>query len=385
MRVSGGRCRRSAERRPHRCGSRFPWVEHILFWAVGTGLAAFPIVLANSLAAQELPLVQVAQADEAGIVEEVRLTGSLTSLRSARLSPEVAGRVERIAVDAGDRVEAGALLLELDDALARIELEQARAAEREAETAFEDARRRLGEAQRLAEHDSLAETQLRSREAEVREDAAVLDRRRAERALREALLERHSLEAPFPGVVSRRMTDLGEWVEPGTPVLELVGTGSLRLDLQVPQTYFGRAERDTPVRVQFDAFPEQRFDARIAEVVPVSDSNARTFLARVPLDNANGRLAPGMSARATLEIQTGRRGVIVIRDALLRYPDGRVVVWVAHGEGRERTVSERQVRTGLSFGDRVAISRGLEAGTAVVVRGNEALQDGQAVRVQNGR
>lgn len=335
-------------------------------------------------AAQEAPPVRVAEATESEIVEEVRLTGSLTSPRSASLSPEVAGRVARITVDAGARVDAGQVLLALDDTLVRLELEQAKASEREAEADFADAARRLREAERLAASDSLAETQLRSREAEAERLRAVLDRRRAERAYRAALLERHTLEAPFAGVVSRRMTEVGEWVEPGTAVLELVGTEWLRLDLEVPQRYFGRAEPNTPARIELDALPDERFDARVTEVVPVSDPSARTFLARVRLENPDGRLAPGMSARATLEIETGRRGVVVPRDALLRYPDGRVVVWVADRNDGLATVREQRVRTGLAFGDRVAILEGLEAGTPVVVRGNEALQEGQRVRLENG-
>jgi multidrug efflux pump subunit AcrA (membrane-fusion protein) len=113
----------------------------------------------------------------------------------------------------------------------------------------------------------------------------------------------------------------------------------------------------------------------------VSDPNARTFLVRVRLDNGDGRYAPGMSARATLRLDTGRMGLVVHRDALIRYPDGRITVWVADGAGAERSVREQRVRTGLRFGDHVEVTEGLEAGMPVVVRGNETLQDGQTVQV----
>jgi len=147
--------------------------------------------------------------------------------------------------------------------------------------------------------------------------------RRAERAHQAAIVERHVLTAPFGGVVSRRMGDLGEWVGPDTPILELVQTDRLWLDVRVPQGYFGRVSRDSEVRVRLDAIAGEPLRARVAEVVPVSDPDARTFPARIALPNPEGRMTPGMSGRATLRIGTGRSGVVVPRDALIRYPDGR--------------------------------------------------------------
>ena len=92
-------------------------------------------------------------------------------------------------------------------------------------------------------------------------------------------------------------------------------------------------------------------------------------------------MTPGMSARATVRIGTGREGVVVPRDALIRYPDGRTVVWVATGEGERRRVEERRVSTGLTTGRSIEVREGLEAGTPVVVRGNESLRQDQEVRV----
>lgn len=351
---------------------------------VALAAAALALAAATPAHAQQPPRVALATAEEAEIVEEVSLTGTVTSPQSARLAPQVEGRLARIPVDAGDRVEAGARLAALDAELARLELDSAAAAVEEAEAELDDAQRRLDEVRNLAERQSVAESEVRAREAEVRRDRAVLERRRAGHALQAAIVDRYTLTAPFAGVISRRLGELGEWVGPGTPILELVRVDRLRLDLRVPQSHFGRIGRDTGVRVRLDAMPERSLDAHIATIVPVSDPEARTFLARVDIANPEGRMTPGMSARATLRIDTGRTGVVIPRDALIRYPDGRVVVWVAEGNGATRTVSERQVDTGLTFGDRVAVNDGLEPGTPVVVRGNEALQDGQQVRLEDG-
>jgi membrane fusion protein (multidrug efflux system) len=350
---------------------------------LATRLTAPLLLVAPILSAQELPPVVVDQAERTEIVAELRLTGTITSPRTARLAPEVNGRVAEIAVDAGDEVDAGQILLRLDDEIAHLELAEADAALREATAELDDARRRLAEARDLAKSSGIADTEVRTREAEVNALAAVVDRRKAELGHGEALVARHRLEAPFPGVIARRLTDLGEWVGPNTPVLELVAVDRLRLDLQVPQDYFGRVTLKTLVEVRLAARPDEPLQVSVTRIVPVSDPQARTFLARIALDNGGRRMTPGMSAHAILRMRTGTEGVAVSRDALIRYPDGRIAVWITEGEGPERTVRERRVRTGLAFGDRIEIRSGLEEGMPVVVRGNESLREGQSVRVEN--
>ncbi len=330
---------------------------------------------------QRLAPVELANAERQSIVETLNLTGTLNSPNTASLSPDVEGRVIEIRVDAGHRVEAGDVLCRLDDELAQLELEQTTAAEREAKANLADTERRLKEVQELLQKRAFPESEARSLAAQVERDRAIYQRRTAERAHAAAVLERHVLKAPFDGVVAARHADLGERVGPDAPVLELVAVDRLQLDLQVPQGYFQRVGADTPVTVRVDALPEETFTATLAFVVPVSDPSARTFLVRAFLDNTPVRMAPGMSVRAILRIGTGRDGIAVPRDALIRYPDGRTIIWVVEDNGGQRTVQERLVKTGLAFDGNVEITNGLSEGEPVVVRGNENLQPGQGVRI----
>ncbi len=318
------------------------------------------------------------------VVRQVRLTGTVTSPRVAQVSTSVGGLVEAVHVDTGDRLEAGAPLLDLDRELAVLELERAKAATREAREQLADARRRRAEGRRLLKERNIPESEVRSREAEVRIDRAVLARLEAEQRHQAERVARHTVTAPFPGVVSRKLTEAGEWVEPGTAVVELVALEALRVDFQSPQSYYPRIGVGTGVSVRLDALPEQRLDGRVTGTIPVSDPAARTFTVRVHLDDDDVPMTPGMSAHAVLNLETGRRAVVVARDALIRYPDGRVTVWVVNDSDGTPTVTQRLVETGLTFGGRVEIRSGLEAGTRVVVRGNEALEEGQRVRLQGG-
>lgn len=339
------------------------------------------LLLISGLAAAPVAPVELAPVERSDIVETLRLSGSLTSPYAANLSPDFEGRLVSLNVDAGDRVKQGDILFKLDDELARLELAQATAAEHEAEADLADAKRRVVEVRKLVKEKTFPESEARSLESLVTRNQAILERRRAERAYAAATLERHSVKAPFSGVIAERAADLGERVDTDSRVLQLVAIDRLQLDLRVPQQYFQRVNPGTELSLALDALPGQTIAAKVSQVVPVSDPDARTFLVRARVDNSAARLTPGMSVRAIIRIGTDRQAEVVPRDALIRYSDGRTIVWVAAVENDLYLVEERQVKIGLTFDGSIEVLEGLSVGERVVIRGNEALRQGQQVRV----
>lgn len=348
-------------------------------------LAALAMLLLAGRAGAEAVPVEVAEVVQAPILREVRLTGTVTAERNARLSVATGGLVDRIAVEEGTHVAPGDVLLELDPELAELQWQAARASAEQTRLALGDARRRLREARALAPQQSIAETAVRDLEAEVAEDEALLSEAQARAGYQRALLERHTLRAPFAGVVSGKLTELGQWVEPGQAVLDLVAIDALRLDFAVAEDYLPRITPDAAVSFRLNAAPERTYRGRVATIVPVTDPGARTFLLRVHADEPVAGLLPGMSVEATLRLKTGSEGLTVPRDATLRYPDGRVIVWTVVSGDDGPTVQENLVRIGLAFDGLVEVREGLTAGDRVVVRGNEALQGGQRVQVRGAR
>lgn len=338
-------------------------------------------VLAQAQSKVQAPVIETVTVERRNIAENLSLLGSLGSPHTARLAPDVEGRLVSIEVDAGARVRTGDVLFSLDDELARLELAQAIAAEHEAEADLADARRRVVEARELVAKNTFPESEARSLEALVTRNRAILERRRAERAFAAAKLAHYRLSAPFDGVIASREADPGERVDSDSNVLLLVATDELQLDLRVPQQYFQRVEVGTPVTLRLDALPGQTLESGVAMIVPVSDPDARTFLVRTRIDNRAGKLTPGMSVRALLRLGTDRQTEVVPRDALLRHPDGRTVVWVASVDGEDYVVHERLVKSGLTFDGTVEILEGLAVGELVVIRGNENLREGQKVRL----
>jgi RND family efflux transporter MFP subunit len=305
--------------------------------------------------------------------------------RLAAVSSEIASRVASVEARLGDRVEAGAPLVRLDDTLERLSLDRFEAAERADVARLADARRRLEDARRLVARDNLPANELESREAAVAEAEAILAEERAEIERRRERLRRHVVRAPFAGTVVARLVEAGEWVEPGTAVVDLVATDRLVVDLPVPQRHYPRVGPETGVTLGFEAIADAEVEARVVARVPRSDPTARTFRLRVAPETDGLAIAPGMSASATLRLATGREAVVVPRDAITRYPDGRVTVWVVTGGEDGPVAEERRLRLGAPAGEAaVFVVEGVEPGARVVVRGNEALSPGRTVEIVEG-
>ena len=334
-----------------------------------------------------MPVI-VVRSVRATIAEEVNLTGDLQARRVSLLSAEVDGIVAKLFVDDGDRVSDQQIVLRLDDELSVIAQARATAEVDEAEARHAEAERRYGELTELAKQQHVPKTNVESARAEIRFAEAVLRQAQSDHRRAQALLKRHTVRAPFAGVVKRKLVEVGQWVETSSPLIELVETSFLRLEAPVPQFYFSRVKPGTRVAIRFDSLPDEIFEAAITATIPVSDSAARTFPVRIDLSNERGLLAPGMSARVILQIENknGADALIVPRDAVVRRPDGSETIWTIEVEDGVTKAAPRVVRTGRVYRNNVEVlSDNLEPGTQVVVRGNEILRPGQPVTVTEER
>ncbi len=331
--------------------------------------------------AEPVALVEVSRVRLTPMVLEIPLTGTVTARDHASLSTRVSGLVSALHVSAGDRVDKGALLLSLDPTLEKLGLIETKAESAEAQAILDEARRRRDEARRLGPRKGISESESRAAQAEVTIAQAKLERLYAAERYKKELVARHDVYAPFPGVIARRLTGEGEWVDTGTPVLELVGTEHLRLDLQVPQEHYPTIDTDTRVSVRLDAMPSRSIDGRISAKVALSDSSSRTFLLRVQLADSERGITPGMSAQARLRILGTERVLTIPRDAILRDAYGASWVWTLADVDGAPVATQRTVQVGRSFEGNTELRGGLEPGARVVIRGNETLREGQPVRV----
>lgn len=341
------------------------------------GLLACISTLAHTAEPVEVGIVQP---EPVALRDTLELSGSVTAQHEAQLSARVDGLVSELLVEAGDRVSAQQTLLRQDTELAQRELALAVAQEAQAQAGLEEARRLVEEAQRLRDDNFIPATELASREAAVASARAAQRAAMAQRRLAEERLARHELPAPFDGVVAERMTERGEWINRGDPVLRLVATEAIWLDVAVPQEYRERISRDTPVSILPDSAREVSLRAEVDRVLPVGDAQTRTFLLRLVSKQPSPALFPGSSASARLSLSGDASGGAqrLPADALLLHPDGGRSVFVIDDEDR---ASRRRVQVLEETANEVIIGDALAPDARVVTRGNRLLEDGTPVRV----
>jgi RND family efflux transporter MFP subunit len=345
-------------------------------------IAVLICILTARSEAQSVPVVvvvpQIATAEQ--IIE---LTGSFDARRRASLSPRTSGLVSRVMVDAGDRVDVGDVLLQLDAQLAELAVAEAEAALGQSQAAYDEVVRLREEGIRLARDKHLPETEVQARVSAAALAAAALKQAESVLATVQERVARHRVLAPFAGTIVRKLTEAGEWVQTGSPVLELVDTNEIWLDVRVPQERWPALNSNAQITIQADALPLQSFTGRLHARVPVNDLSSRTFLARLTVDELPDEITPGMSAKVRFVLGNGEKVLKLPRDALIRYPDGTATVWIVDDSGDGNTAREREVRLGRVSGDEIEILAGLDARQPVITRGNEVLVEGQSVHIRD--
>jgi RND family efflux transporter MFP subunit len=251
----------------------------------------------------------------------------------------------------------------------------------QAEVILANATRLETEASQLTKTGAFARSEAESRKTALKVGETELRRGVALEKEQRSLVERHRLLAPFDGVISKKLAEEGEWVETGTPVVELVETGSLRMDVQAPQELYPMLRKNPEITIRLDAYPAESLGGRITAIVPVKDAVARTFLVRMEIDDPGKLAAAGMSGRVTLTFSDDKGTMQIPRDAIIRLPDGTTKVWVVDQSGNQAITHSTTVKTGRGLGESIEIIEGIENGSRIVVRGNESLTEGQLVSI----
>ncbi|HEU4665114.1 MAG TPA: efflux RND transporter periplasmic adaptor subunit [Dokdonella sp.] len=336
------------------------------------GLAfALPALAAAQAPAAPPAIVEVAKAGMAEIAPRRWVPGSVVSRDDAKLATSAAGRLEYVA-EVGTRIKAGERVAKLEDEAIRLHLEDARSEVERIKAQRALAMRQSERYERLAENRSIAANQVDEARAQVQQYSAQL--RQAEARVRTAQyeLEQTEVRAPFPGVVTERLAQRGEFVATGAAIAHLVDTARLEARVQAPLALAEmlKADMELPVRVG-----EKTSKARVRAVVPVGEERSRQFELRLALLDAQPLV--GSAIEVALPERTPVRAMAVPRDALVVRADGSYVMRI----GADGTSEKVAVRAGASDGELTEVDGALAAGDLVVVRGAERLGEGRKVQI----
>lgn len=300
--------------------------------------------------------------------DQIRVLGVARSRHSVNITSNTTEMITRVLFTDGQRVAAGAPLVELQAREEDADLIQARARLVQAEREY-DRYKTLAErgvAPRITAEQ--AETALHTARAAV----AASEARRGDRVLR----------APFAGVLGLTTVTPGTLITPGSVITTLDDTSSVRVDFPLPERYLGVLKVGTPLTASADAYADETFTGRIALLDTRVNEQTRAVIARAEFANPGQRLRPGMMMRVA--VQQGRRQSLAVPEAAVQYEgQGAFVYRIARGE-TGTTAQRVEVQTGAVEGGYVEILSGLDNNDHVVASGLNRIQPGAPVSVGGG-
>jgi RND family efflux transporter MFP subunit len=335
-------------------------------------------------AVKEPLAITTASAELRKVDRSISVTGSLQPDETGVISNEIAGRLEVIHFDFGQRVRKGQVIAELDKRELQLQLERSRAALaqtlarigltpeqvdvtpettpgiRQAQAQMENARTKFESASELVKTGDIASDHYVELEKAYRAAQAALDAARhelrvtlasvqslkADVALAEKRLEDATIRAPYDGSVSERLASPGEFLRQNAPIVQLVKTYPLRLRADIPETAAAAVHVGTRLDFTTDAIPGERFAAIVREVNPSLDARSRSLTAEARLTSNDSRLRPGMFVQVEMVVEHDAEIVVVPKSAIRTVAGLNKVFTIEGGKAVERKVILGKERDG---------------------------------------
>jgi len=293
---------------------------------------------------------------------EIEAVGTARANESVDVTSKATNTVVAIRFDEGDMVRRGQVLVELDSAEARAELEEAEAALAESENQFNRSRD-------LFAQQALSVSQLDQIEATLKANRARVSAARAR-------LADTVIRASFDGRTGFRRVSVGSLVNPGTVITTLDDTSIIKLDFTVPETYLYVLKRGLKISARTVGLPGRTFEGTVANIGSRVDPVTRSITVRAEIPNEEGLLRPGMFMTVTL-LGEPEPTLLVPEEAIVP-EQGKTFVFAV----RDGIVERREVRTGKRRPGEVEIVTGLSEHEHVIVEGTQNVRDGIRVREQ---
>lgn len=296
--------------------------------------------------------------------------GTLSAVHGVDLATQVAGVVKTIPVKSDAEVKQGDVLVELDAAPEKAQLESLQAAA-DLATSTLDRDRRLMTGQ------TVTQATIDTDEANLKGKQALVDQQKA-------LIAQKTLTAPFAGRLGIVQVNIGQYLTPGTSIVSLQDLSEMHDDFIIPQVDLARLANGQPVTVTVDSYPGKSFTGKITAINTKIDLNTRNVTVRATIPNPDGLLRPGMFVHTSIE--TGKpEQLLTLPTAAITYNSYGASVYVVKPakDGNGKIVNQVFVTTGLTRGDQVAVIKGLKGGEQVVTSGQLKLSPGAAVVIDN--
>lgn len=292
---------------------------------------------------------------------QVSVTGSILADESVILNSEVAGKVEKIYFQEGEKVKKGDLLIKLNDEEVVAEIEK------------------LQFTRKLNEDNEYRQKQLLDKEAISREEyetsLTTLNTTVAEIKVMQARLDKHRIRAPFDGVIGLRDVSEGSYLNPGSRIADLHKIDPVKVEFSVPSKYISLVNVGDSLSFTVDAY-EDAFEGSIYAIEPQIDPQTRSLKVRAKASNQESKLFPGQFARIDLILENIPNAMMVPTIAVIPELNGKKLYLYKNG-----TVNSQVVTTGIRTEEELQVISGINPGDTVITSGILQINQGAAVNV----
>jgi membrane fusion protein, multidrug efflux system len=298
----------------------------------------------------------------------LNVIGTVRASEDINLAAEGSGRIVEMKVRRGSRVVKGAPVAKIDDEILVLEVARLRAQNENARENYER-RKAIWDKDKIG-----SELDLIAAKTTYEQTSVALK-------LLELQLERTVLRAPFNAVVEDILSELGETVAPGTPVVRLISVGNVRVRAGVPARYAESVRVGDSVEITFDEFRNEPIKSTVTFVGTSIDPQARTFSVEANIPNQGGKFKIDMVSNVKIRTRSYDNVLVLAQEFVFRNEDGYQVYLVGTDEKGNKIAESRQVTTGAMFNNRVVITNGLEVGDEVITTGASSVENKARIRI----
>jgi RND family efflux transporter MFP subunit len=318
--------------------------------------------------------VALATAARTTVPRLVTATGALEAQNAVEVSTRLMGHVREVLVRSGESVEAGQILVRIDETDMQARKRQAEAAIAEARAVLDNAETNVDRFERLYAENSVSKSQLD--DVRTARDRALAGLQRAEANLAEVEVQLGYLriKSPTAGTVTRRLVDPGDMANPGQPLVTLEQNNVMKVRAGISERDIDLVDVGGDVRVMVTSLDNAVFEVPVARVLPAANPMSRTFDLEAYLPNDDGRLRSGMFAR--VEVAIGAREAVLVPETSLHTRGQLTGVWIVNEKDEAHL---RWIRTGQALDDSVEVVSGLQGGETIVLRADQPLVEGDKV------
>ena len=191
------------------------------------------------------------------------------------------------------------------------------------------------------------------------------------------------VKSPIAGRVTALPATVGATVAQSSPVATVAQTDDLEIKINIAERFISRIEQNQTAVVTFDAYPSVEFPATVFEVSPVLDTTSRTMQVKLRFNEKDERVKVGMYARVRLVTESVKNAIVIPSGAVVTREGRNYVFTVSGGRAGGSTVRLTPITLGLSVDDKSEITKGLDAGDEIVVKGMSLLNDGSKVNIMS--